>query len=84
MKYPGHTYGGFVPAISERGMTLSKHAVVSFMAIGTCKFQRLEQVRGDNIVHHGRQGEHVHSMRTRGARVLLMSYKLSSSQRTIR
>jgi hypothetical protein len=22
MKHPGHTYGGFVPAISERGMTL--------------------------------------------------------------
>jgi hypothetical protein len=21
MKHPGHTYGGFVPAISERGMT---------------------------------------------------------------
>jgi hypothetical protein len=24
MKHPGHTYGGFVPAISERGMTLEK------------------------------------------------------------
>jgi hypothetical protein len=23
MKHPGHTYGGFVPAISERGMTLT-------------------------------------------------------------
>jgi hypothetical protein len=22
MKHPGHTYGGFVPTISERGMTL--------------------------------------------------------------
>jgi hypothetical protein len=22
MKHPGHTYGGFVPAISERGMTI--------------------------------------------------------------
>jgi hypothetical protein len=22
MKHPGHTYGGFIPAISERGMTL--------------------------------------------------------------
>jgi hypothetical protein len=21
MKHPGHTYGGFVPSISERGMT---------------------------------------------------------------
>jgi hypothetical protein len=21
MKHPGHTYGGFVPTISERGMT---------------------------------------------------------------
>jgi hypothetical protein len=21
MKHPGHTYGGFVPAISERGVT---------------------------------------------------------------
>jgi hypothetical protein len=24
MKHPGHTYGGFVPAISEQGMTPSK------------------------------------------------------------
>jgi hypothetical protein len=24
MKHPGHTYGGFVPAISERGMTPTK------------------------------------------------------------
>jgi hypothetical protein len=24
MKHPGHTYGGFISAISERGMTLSK------------------------------------------------------------
>jgi hypothetical protein len=24
MKHPGHTYGGFVPAISERGMTDAK------------------------------------------------------------
>jgi hypothetical protein len=24
MKHPGHTYGGFVPAISERGMTMWK------------------------------------------------------------
>jgi hypothetical protein len=23
MKHPGHTYGGFVPAISEWGMTIS-------------------------------------------------------------
>jgi hypothetical protein len=23
MKHPGHTYGGFVPAISERGLTLT-------------------------------------------------------------
>jgi hypothetical protein len=23
MKHPGHTYGGFVPAISERGMTMA-------------------------------------------------------------
>jgi hypothetical protein len=23
MKHPGHTYGGFIPAISERGMTHS-------------------------------------------------------------
>jgi hypothetical protein len=23
MKHPGHTYGGFIPAISERGMTES-------------------------------------------------------------
>jgi hypothetical protein len=22
MKHPGHTYGGFIPAISERGMTV--------------------------------------------------------------
>jgi hypothetical protein len=24
MKHPGHTYGGFVPAISERGLTQIK------------------------------------------------------------
>jgi hypothetical protein len=27
MKHPGHTYGGFVPAISERGMTVKLHSL---------------------------------------------------------
>jgi hypothetical protein len=28
MKHLGHTYGGFIPAISERGMTLSLREAV--------------------------------------------------------
>ena len=33
MKHPGHTYGGFVPAISERGMTkrISNFSDILFM-----------------------------------------------------
>jgi hypothetical protein len=30
MKHPGHMYGGFVPAISERGMTMYEFTVMSF------------------------------------------------------
>jgi hypothetical protein len=35
MKHPGHTYGGFIPAISERGTTviLQQHAGVGFAII---------------------------------------------------
>jgi hypothetical protein len=25
MKHPGHMYGGFIPAISERGVTVTHH-----------------------------------------------------------
>jgi hypothetical protein len=30
MKHPGHTYGGFVPAISERGMTIGQITIDSW------------------------------------------------------
>jgi hypothetical protein len=33
MKHPGHTYGGFVPTISEQGMTLDKFESHSFDGI---------------------------------------------------
>jgi hypothetical protein len=29
MKHPGHTYGGFVPAISERGMTKTPYRMAT-------------------------------------------------------
>jgi hypothetical protein len=29
MKHPGYTYGGFIPAISERGMTSGIRAVLT-------------------------------------------------------
>jgi hypothetical protein len=38
MKHPGHTYGGFVPAISERGMTVR-------VLIGTTSIQLSEDNR---------------------------------------
>ncbi len=33
MKHPGHTYGGFVPAISERGMTRPQNHVVFGLSV---------------------------------------------------
>jgi hypothetical protein len=32
MKHPGHTYGGFVPTISERGMTKMHQVVLDISA----------------------------------------------------
>jgi hypothetical protein len=46
MKHPGHMYGGFVPAISERGMTeRSPNNTFHVEVVGelTTKFQKLEE-----------------------------------------
>jgi hypothetical protein len=48
MKHPGHTYGGFVPAISERGMT-SRLMVATEQGGGGDDMRVIQQGRLDAV-----------------------------------
>jgi hypothetical protein len=58
MKHPGHTYGGFVPAISELGMT----EVRWMISITDFNNQFAQKENFEEIIHGKASPELVHDM----------------------
>jgi hypothetical protein len=86
MKHPGHAFGGFVPSISERGMTSVKHIPreensranwLAQQALGYVVNQGFFWIASVSLV------EHMYALRSKGKPILEDSNRVRDKEKPI-